>query len=90
MSQEAACCRDIMGVSGDHFACTTVYISATLRHFDNKVHYPVKYDPLIPCERRLANIEIPEFQEVTSEARFENRDYDRPYRHFSVTLCRFD
>ena len=50
----------------------------------------VKYDPLIPCERRLGEMEIPEIQEVTSEARFGNRDYDRPYTTILVTLRGFD
>ena len=45
--------------------------------------------PLIPWERRLAKTEISEIQEVISESRFENRDYDRPYLHFLVTLRRF-
>ena len=45
---------------------------------------------LIPCERRLAKTEISENEEVTFRARFENRDYDRPYRHILVTLRRFD
>ena len=34
---------------------------------------------LIPCERRLAIMEISKYQEVTFGAHFENRDYDRPY-----------
>ena len=64
--------------------------SATLRHFDHNVTCMVKYDPLIPCERRLAKLEIPEIQEVTFETRFEYRDYDRPFHAFSMTLGRFD
>ena len=52
---------------------------ATLRHFDTKLLRLVKYGPLIPCERRLALLEISEFQEATFEPRFGNRDYDRPY-----------
>ena len=63
---------------------------ATLRHFDNKCQGTVKYGPLIPCERRLRKMEIQENQEVTFGARFENRDYDRPYLTFMVTLRRFD
>ena len=69
---------------------TYVCTSATLRHFDNKVSLPAKKGPLIPWERRLPEMEISEFQEVTSDARFENRDYDRPFHHFLVTLRRFD
>ena len=80
-----------VGVSDDPFAweqwCAQL---ATLRHFDNKPSTPVNYGPLIPWERRLAEMEIPEFQEVNSGTHFENRDYDRPFRHFSVTLRRFD
>ena len=39
---------------------------ATLRHFDNNVGPMVENGPLIPCERRLAEMEILEFQEATS------------------------
>ena len=67
-----------------------VHIWATLRHFDIKHGRDALLGPLIPCERRLAKPEIWEFQEVISGARFENRDYGRPFRGFSVTLCRFD
>ena len=63
---------------------------ATLRHFDNKPAGMVKNRPLIPCERRLVKMEILEFQEVTFDTRFVNRDYGRPFTHFSVTLRRFD
>ena len=42
-----------------------VYIRATLRHFDNEHAGEPKTGPLIPCERRLSRMEIPEFQEVT-------------------------
>ena len=62
----------------------------TLRHSDNKLGSRVKMDPLIPCERRLAEMEIQEFQEVTFEARFGNRDYERPYGDILVTLRGFD
>ena len=67
-----------------------VYIQATLRHFDIKLEVRAILGPLIPCERRLANMEIQEIQEVTSWTRFENRDYGRPFRAFWVTLSRFD
>ena len=67
-----------------------VYIRVTLRRFDSKVPCTVNLGPLIPCERRLREMEFPEYQEVTSGARFENRDYGRPHRHFLVTLRRFD
>ena len=43
---------------------------STLRHFDSFVGLPVKKGPLIPCERRLANMEIQENQEVTFGTRF--------------------
>ena len=46
--------------------------------------------PLIPCERRLAKVKFSENQEVTFEARFGYRDYERPYGYFLVTLGRFD
>ena len=75
--------RDIRGVP----RCAHL---TTLRHFDNKVHGTVKMALLIPCERRLENIEISEFQEVTFEARFGNRDYGRPYLTILVTLRGFD
>ena len=52
---------------------------ATLRRFDNKLWLEPKTGPLIPCERRLTNMEISEIQEATFGHRFENRDYDRPY-----------
>ena len=54
---------------------------ATLRHFDHKLGSMVKNGPLIPWQRRLAEMEIWEFQEVDSWTRFGNRDYDRPFRH---------
>ena len=63
---------------------------ATLRRFDSKRAPKAKIGPLIPCERRLRELEIPEYQEVTFGGRFENRDYGRPYGHFSVTLSPFD
>ena len=44
---------------------------ATLRLFDNKVPDPAKKGPLIPWERRLADMEISEIQEVTFGHRFE-------------------
>ena len=62
----------------------------TLRHFDSKVDPTAKTGPLIPCERRLPNMEIWEFQEVTFGARNGNRDYDRPFRDILVTLSGFD
>ena len=69
-----------VGVSDRPLRVTTrVYILATLRRFDNKLSLGPKTGPLIPCERRLANIGIWEFQELTFGARFRNRDYDRPY-----------
>ena len=90
MSQEAACCRDMWGYLRPFRGMLHVYIQATLRHFDHKVRPRVKIGPLIPCERRLALMEISEFQELTSWTRFVNRDYDRPFRVFSVTLRGFD
>ena len=66
-----------------------VYILSTLRHFDSKLHVRPKTGQLIPCERRHAKTEILENQEVTFRASFENRDYDRPFQHFSVTLIGF-
>ena len=63
---------------------------ATLRHFDTKVRGMVKTGPLIPWQRRLADMEISEFQEATFGTRFGYRDYDRPFTTFSVTLCCFD
>ena len=67
-----------------------VYILVTLRHFDTKPRSKVRTGPLIPCERRLLKTEISEFQELTFETRFENRDYDRPYGRKPVTLRGFD
>ena len=90
MSAGAACCADMWGYLTVPFACTTVYIRATLRHFDNKLASRVKMALIIPCERRLAEMEISENQEVTFQSRFGNRDYGRPYGHFSVTLHGFD
>ena len=48
----------------------TVRTLSTLHHFDNKVDPRPKKGPLIPWERRLARMEIQEFQEVTFETRF--------------------
>ena len=62
----------------------------TLRRFDDKPQGMVKNRPLIPWERRLRNMEISEFQELTSEPRFGNGDYDRPFQTFLVTLSGFD
>ena len=73
--------------------CASMYRCAhlsTLRRFDNKVQGTVKTGQLIPCERRLRKMEILEFQEVTFEARFGNRDYGRPFKDILVTLGRFD
>ena len=67
-----------------------VYILATLRHFDIEHGLWVKTAPLIPCERRLAKIEISVFQEATFGIRFENRDYGRPYGTILVALRGFD
>ena len=67
-----------------------VYLRATLRRFDSKLEARPVLGPLIPCERRLAKREFPEFQEVNSRARSGYRDYDRPFRNILVTLCRFD
>ena len=50
----------------------------------------VKMALIIPCERRLGQMEISEIQEVTFRGRFGNREYDRPYYTFLVTLSRFD
>ena len=44
---------------------------STLRHFDSKLMVMVNNGPLIPWERRLREMEIPEYQEVTSWTRFE-------------------
>ena len=52
---------------------------ATLRHFYSFHGLTAKMGPLIPCERRPAKSEISENQEVNSDGRFGNRDYDRPY-----------
>ena len=78
----AACCGTGGGIWDPFAACTVGDISSTLRHFDSKVPREVKIGPLIPCERRLPEMEIPEFQELTSETRFGNRDYGRPFGHF--------
>ena len=67
-----------------------MYILATLRRFDSNVPGMVENRPLIPCERRLAKWEIPEFQELTFGTRFGIRDYGRPFTRFSVTLHGFD
>ena len=82
--------RDTVGVSDRTPRVTWCAHLATLRHFEHKVRVRPESDPLIPCERRLREMEIPEFQEVTFEARFGNREHDRPYGHFSVTLAGFD
>ena len=67
-----------------------VTFRSTLRHFDNKHGREAYLGPLIPCERRLAKMEILENQEVTLRTRFEYRDYGRPFTNFLVTLGRFD
>ena len=79
-----------MGVSGRPLRVPWVYTLATLRHFDTKVPGMPQNDPLIPCERRLPKVEIPENQELAFGARFGYRDYDRPFQTYSVTLRPFD
>ena len=90
MSQKRAGSRDIWGYLTTLSRDMSVYIQATLRHFDSKVGFIGKKGPLIPCERRLEKLEIPENQEATFGARFGNRDYGRPFQHILVTLRRFD
>ena len=79
-----------VGVSGRPFRVTSGVHLATLRRFDKKPGSMVKNGPLIPWERRLPIMEISENQEVNYGHRFGNRDYDRPYGYFMVTLRRFD
>ena len=43
---------------------------ATLRRFDSKPQPVGQKGPLIPCERRLENMEISENQELTFETVF--------------------
>ena len=90
MSQEQLAAGHRWGYLRPFRVGTWVYTRATLRRFDKKPGSWVKMGPLIPCERRLEKREISEFQEVTFRRFFGNRDYDRPFRHFPVTLCRFD
>ena len=55
-----------VGVSGRPFrVCIWVYIRSTLRPFDKKLARARQNGPLIPCERRLAKMEISEIQEAT-------------------------
>ena len=61
----AACLRDAVGVSDRPFRVPECAHLVTLRHFDTKVRFMVTFGPLIPCERRLPETEIWEFQEVT-------------------------
>ena len=89
-SPDAACCGDQWGYLATLSRVTSGVHLATLRRFDHKLGSPVKTGPLIPWERRLREMEISEFQEVTFEAGFGNRDYDRPYSAFLVTLRGFD
>ena len=86
----AACCGGPWGYLTTLSRTSTGAQLATLRHFDTKVPRRRGIGPLIPCERRLAETEIPENQEADFRARFGNRDYDRPFRVFMVTLRRFD
>ena len=87
---EAACCVTLRGIWRSLRVTYGVCTLSTLRRFDNKYSRRVKTGPLIPCERRLAIMEIQENQEVTLEAVFEYRDYDRPFLDILVTLPRFD
>ena len=70
----AACCGTWWGYLTVHFAVPGVHILATLRRFDSKLPTMGQNGPLIPWERRLTEMEIPENQEVTFAARFGNRD----------------
>ena len=70
MSQEQLAAGHRWGYLRPFRVTTSVYTSATLRHFDHKVDFTVKKGPLIPCERRLRDMEISEIQEVNSRGRF--------------------
>ena len=75
----AACLRGTVGVSDRPLRVPVGVHLVTLRRFDTKHGCMVKMALIIPCERRLANMEIWENQEPTFRARFGNGDYDRPY-----------
>ena len=60
-----------VGVSDRPLRVTSGAHSATLRHFDSKLRPKPKTGPLIPCERRLTEMEISEIQEVTFETHLE-------------------
>ena len=62
----AACCGTCGGIWTTLSRDPWVYHLATLRHFDHKLPGTALLGPLIPCERRLAIMEISEFQEVNS------------------------
>ena len=67
----AACLRHAVGVSAtlsrDILRVCTL---STHRHFEHKHASPAQNGPLIPCRRRLANMEISEIEEVTFGHRF--------------------
>ena len=67
-----------------------VYILATLCRFDDNMSLGSKIGPFIPCERRLAKVEILEIQGRGLSTAFWNRDYGRPHRTFPVTLRIYD
>ena len=75
-----------VGVSDRPLRVTPGVHLATLRHFDSVLPGMGQNSPLIPCERRPAEMEISENQEVTFASRFGYRDYDRPFlRYFGDT-----
>ena len=90
MSQEQLVCGTSWGYLRPFRVLTMVCTLSTLRHSDTKLGSMGQNGPLIPCERRLAKTEFQENQEVTFGARFENRDYARPFGDILVTLRRFD
>ena len=62
----------------------------TLCRFDGIYPADAYLRPFIPCERRLANIEILEIQGRGFTAGFWNRDYARPHALFPSTLWIID
>ena len=54
----------------------------TLCRFDDKPWPEPLLGPFIPCERRLATMEISVFQGRDLWTGFWNRDYGRPHEHF--------
>ena len=93
MSTKGGAVRHRAHASGE--ACGTERYSrgahlATLCRFDSIPRANALLGPFIPCERRLAYMEIWEIQGRAFQTGFLNREYGRPHQPNMVTLWIYD